>query len=410
MAETRASEAVRLTRGRRLRGGGGRARIGHPGHGAATRTPGRGRVQAPAAAAVFARCHPRATAAAAVSLVVARPGAAVLRRPPPGGPAAGTFALTFPLPEAAAAGVFADAPRGGVAGQVAAVFTHRLPGTAEAAAAIHTRALPRATEAAAAAAAVVTAPLARVAGSGAPNLPDFVPSPAEAEATVVSDGSRVTSRVASDFTEARVAAEASPQSLPRVTGTVAAVSPDSLLRDAAAVVQVFADPSRVIAGEADVFTSSSRRYPAAAVALLADSLSVFAKTRALALAHSFPGRITATAVPAIYPPHALAGAAAAVFGCYSARLAVAAAAVGEHPLHRVAFQRPDHQLPGWSRGPGEPAPWKRVNFRRGALISGSSLLCVTSDFLALFFFFFFFKYSIFFEASPLDMVVWNGFR
>ena len=141
MAETRASEAVRLTRGRSLRGGGGRSRIGHPGHGAATRTPGGRRVQAPAAAAVFARCHPRATAAAAVSLVVARPGAAVLRRPPPGGPAAGTFVLTFPLPEAAAAGVFADAHRGGVAGQVAAIFTHPFPGTAEAAAAIHTRAM-----------------------------------------------------------------------------------------------------------------------------------------------------------------------------------------------------------------------------------------------------------------------------
>ena len=337
--ETRASEAIRLTRGRSLRGGGGRACIGHPGHGAATRTPGGRRVQAPATAAVFARCHPRATAAAAVYFVVTRLGAAVLRRPPPGGPAAGTFVLTFPLPEAAAAGVFADAHRGGVAGQVAAVFTHPFPGTAETAAAIHTRALPRATEAAAE---VVTVPLTRVGGSGAPDLPDFLPSPTEAEAAVVSDGSRgVTSRVASDFTEARVVAEASPQSLPRVAETMAAVSADSSLREAAAVVQVFDDPSRVIAGKADVFTSSSRRYPAAAVALLADSFSVFAKTRALALAHSFPGRITATAVPAVYPPHALAGAAAAVFGCYSARLAVAAAAVGEHPRHRVAFQCPN---------------------------------------------------------------------
>lgn len=32
-----------------------------------------------------------------------------------------------------------------------------------------------------------------------------------------------------------------------------------------------------------------------------------------------------------------------------------AAAVGEHPL-RSRFQRPDHQLPGWSWGLGKPAP------------------------------------------------------
>lgn len=48
---------------------------------------------------------------------------------------------------------------------------------------------------------VVTASLPGVAGSGAPDLPDHLPSPTEAEFAVFSDGSpRVTSGVASDFT------------------------------------------------------------------------------------------------------------------------------------------------------------------------------------------------------------------
>ena len=137
---------------------------------------------------------------------------------------------------------------------------------------------------------------------------------------------------------------------------MATVSPDSLLRDTATVAQVFTDPSRVIAGEADIFTCSSRRYPAAVVAAFTDSFPVFATTKALAFANSFPGLVAAMAVPAVYPPHAMAGAAAAVFGCYSPRFAVAAAAVCEYPLLRVAFQRPDssHLVAAVV----EPSPWK----------------------------------------------------
>lgn len=95
------------------------------------------------------------------------------------------------------------------------------------------------------------------------------------------------------------------------------------------------------------------------------------------------------AVLAVYP-HARASAAAAVFGCYSPQVAVAAAAVDGYPLLRVAFQCPDssHQV-----GPvAEQSPWKRINFRRAMVISSSLRLCVTSGFSS----------STFFKASPLE--------
>lgn len=146
---------------------------------------------------------------------------------------------------------------------------------------------------------------------------------------------------------------------------MATTSPDSLLRDTAAVTQVFTDSSRIIAGEADIFTYSSRRDPAAVV-------TVFSTT------NPFPGLV---AVVAFYPPHAMAGAAAAVFGCYSPRLAVAATAVGGYPLLPVAFQRPDSSYPAGAVL--KPMPWKPMNFRRAAVISGSSWPCVTSGLPAL---------------------------
>lgn len=95
------------------------------------------------------------------------------------------------------------------------------------------------------------------------------------------------------------------------------------------------------------------------------------------------------AVSPVYP-HARASAAAAVFGCYSPRVAVAAAAVDGYPLLRVAFQCPDssHQV-----GPvAEQSPWKRINFRRAVVISRSLRLCVTSGFSS----------STLFKASPLE--------
>lgn len=153
---------------------------------------------------------------------------------------------------------------------------------------------------------------------------------------------------------------------------MATTSPDSLLRDTAAVTQVFTDSSRIIAGEADIFTYSSRRDPAAVVAVFTDSFTVFSTT------NPFPGLV---AVVAFYPPHAMAGAAAAVFGCYSPRLAVAATAVGGYPLLPVAFQRPDSSYPAGAVL--KPMPWKRMNFRRAAVISGSSWPCVTSGLPAL---------------------------
>lgn len=93
---------------------------------------------------------------------------------------------------------------------------------------------------------------------------------------------------------------------------------------------------------------------------------------------------------AVYPPRVRASAAAAVFGCYSPRVAVAAAAVDEYPLLGVAFQRPDsHHLVG---AVAEPSPWKRINFRRVMVISSSLRLCVTSGSPS----------STFSKASPLE--------
>lgn len=149
VAQARAGEAVRLTGGCSLRRRGGRARTRHPGH--AALPPERGWVQAPAAAAVFTGCHPRATAGA-LFVVVARTGAAAHPGSLAGAPAAETFVFTVSLPEGteAAAGVFAATHPGGVAGRVAAVFTYSLPGTTEAGAANNTPSLHRATDAGAA--------------------------------------------------------------------------------------------------------------------------------------------------------------------------------------------------------------------------------------------------------------------
>lgn len=146
---------------------------------------------------IFTCCHPRATAAA-TAFVVASTGAAVLPGSLPGAPAAGTLVYTFSLPESteAAAGVYADAHRRGVAGRVAAIFTYSVPRITEAVAAIGTRFLPRVTEAAAV---VVTASLPGVAGLG--DFSDPLPRITEAEAAVFSDRSlTVTSLVATDFT------------------------------------------------------------------------------------------------------------------------------------------------------------------------------------------------------------------
>lgn len=154
---------------------------------------------------------------------------------------------------------------------------------------------------------------------------------------------------------------------------MATISPDPLPKHTAAVAQALADPPRVTAGEADVFAPSSRGAPAAVVAVFPASFPV--------LANPLPRPAAAMAVLAVYPPHATANAAAAVFGRCSPRVAVAATAVGGGPLLRVACQRPDSgHLVGVVE---EPSPWKQVNFRRAAVISSSSRLCVTSDFPAV---------------------------
>lgn len=123
--------------------------------------------------------------------------------------------------------------------------------------------------------------------------------------------------------------------------TVATISLDSLPKDTAVVAYVGNDSPRVPAGEADVFTRSSRGDPEAVVAFFTFSLPVVDETKSLVFGNSSPGMGAAMTVSAVYLPRMMASTAAAVFIYYSPRVAVAAAAIGGNPFLRVAFQRPD---------------------------------------------------------------------
>lgn len=160
-------------------------------------------------------------------------------------------------------------------------------------------------------------------------------------------------------------------------------------------------PSRVIAGEADVhfFPSvpgsgdrsprdslfSSRREPLASLTLFLDD---HYDDRA--------GHLSSMVM--------LVAVAAAVFGCYPRDSLWRRRRRASNLAHRVgAFRRPDHQPAGagW-----EPAPRKRKlpvvrSFPVPRRCASPPLPCLFS---------FFFKYSIFFEASLLDMGGGNGFR
>lgn len=102
-------------------------------------------------------------------------------------------------------------------------------------------------------------PLPAAPGPGSP-----VPRSTAAEAALPSDACRpgVAGRVAASFGGARVAAEG------------VAVPPQPLPGVAVAVSELFADPSRVPAGEAHVFAGSSRRAPGAAGLAFATSFPV----------------------------------------------------------------------------------------------------------------------------------------
>lgn len=181
----------------RLPRGLGGACTGHTRHGLVLRphtwTRGRSETQSPAAAAVFTCSHARASAAAATGLPFAGAGPTILPFLPRV-PEVGIF-FTFSLPEAteAATGVFVDAHPGGVTGFVALVITYASPRTTGAVAAIDVCSFPRA-------AAVVNASVPGVAGSGPSGFRDAHPG-AFADSTP-----RVAGKLASDFTEARVAA------------------------------------------------------------------------------------------------------------------------------------------------------------------------------------------------------------
>lgn len=228
--------------------------------------------------------------------------------------------------------VWAAAHPGGVAGRVAAVFTHSFPGTAEAGAVVHAPPSPGATEAAAE---LVAAPLpGGVAGPGAAGFSDSLPS---TEAAVFSDGSPgAPARGAADLTETAgvSAGEAAP---PRAAVAVASASPNCLLRTAAAAAQVFTEPPPVLAGEAPVVSHAPRGDAAGAVVLFAVFFRVFPETKLPVFAPSLLTLAAAVTGPAVCPPP---------FGCVSPRVPEAAAAVDGDPLLEGAFQRPRLRPPG----------------------------------------------------------------
>lgn len=164
---------------------------------------GRSGAQAPAAASVFTCSHAWVTAATATGFLVAGAGPPILPSLPRASEARIFFAFSLPEATEATAGVSADAHPGGVAGLVARVITYASPRTTGAVTAIDACSFART-------AAVVTASVPRVAGSGPSGFGDADPS-------VFADSSP------------RVASHGQPWA----ARPGAIVSPDSLLRHTA---------------------------------------------------------------------------------------------------------------------------------------------------------------------------------